>query len=770
MEHHHLLDVQGRQVTRLEDLRLITGAGKYASDWNLPNQLHACFVRCDRAHARIVSVDTQAGCEHPGVVGVYTGEDAVRAGYVRSANFLTFTGKNGMKAHFPDRPVIAHGTVRFVGEPVALVVAESALIAQDAAELVQVEYEDLPVVVDPEEAISGKAVQLHEDIPANLPFEYEAGDAAATAAAFAKAAHVTRLKVESTRVIPNPMEPRACLVAYEASDDSYTVHVCLQGMNMMRKQLSAYTHVLEEKLRVVARDVGGGFGQRSTGYPEYCAVMLASKATGRPVKWVSSRSEGFLSDTHGRGNTITGELALDRDGKFLAVRVDWIADMGAYLAPAGPVSHIRNPVTCLTGVYKIAAMYGHWRVALTNTAPVAAYRGAGRPDIAYIIERLVSRAAIEIGMDPVELRRRNFIPTEAFPYKTPTGTTYDNADLYGLLDKAVKAADWNGYEARLKQSQQRGLLRGIGISTVIENTGAGMFPKDEIEIEAGADGRITAYSVSHSQGQGHETTFAMVIAKALGIPVDHVQLRQAPAGKALIGNHSGGSRTMVGAGTVCHIAAVKLIEHGKNLAADELGLEPSQIEYANGTFKGGDRKITLPELAKSRKVSVIGEGTFGSTFPNGCHIAEVEIDPDTGVTDIVSYVTVDDCGVVVNHAIVEGQMHGAVAQGAGQVFGEHIVYDKETGQLITGSFSDYYMPRAGLLPDLIMEEHATPSRVNPLGIKGTGESGCTASLACLVNAVLDAVKPLGIAHLDMPLTPAKMWQAISSARGAGKNH
>jgi aerobic carbon-monoxide dehydrogenase large subunit len=770
MDHHHLLDVQGRQVTRLEDLRLITGAGKYASDWNLPNQLHACFVRCDRAHARIVSVDTQAAREHPGVVGVYTGEDAVRAGYVRSANFLTFTGKNGMKAHFPDRPVIAHGTVRFVGEPVALVVAESALIAQDAAELVQVEYEDLPVIVDPEEAISGKAVQLHEIVPVNLPFEYEAGDAAATAAAFEKAAHVTRLKVESTRVIPNPMEPRACLVAYEASDDSYTVHVCLQGMNMMRKQLSAYTHVPEEKLRVVARDVGGGFGQRSTGYPEYCAVMLASKATGRPVKWVSSRSEGFLSDTHGRGNTITGELALDRDGKFLAIRVDWIADMGAYLAPAGPVSHIRNPVTCLTGVYKIAAMYGHWRVALTNTAPVAAYRGAGRPDIAYIIERLVSRAAIEIGMDPIELRRRNFIPTEAFPYKTPTGTTYDNADLFGLLDKAVKAADWKGYEARRKQSQQRGLLRGIGISTVIENTGAGMFPKDEIEIEAGADGRITAYSVSHSQGQGHETTFAMVIAKALGIPVDRVQLRQAPAGKSLIGNHSGGSRTMVGAGTVCHIAAVKLIEHGKNLAADELDLEPSQIEYANGTFKGGDRKITLAELAKDRKVSVIGEGTFGSTFPNGCHIAEVEIDPDTGVTDIVSYVTVDDCGVVVNHAIVEGQMHGAVAQGAGQVFGEQIVYDKETGQLITGSFSDYYMPRAGLLPDLIMKEHPTPSRVNPLGIKGTGESGCTASLACLVNAVLDAVKPLGIGHLDMPLTPAKLWHAMSAARVAAKTH
>ena len=764
--HHQLLDVGGKRVARLEDLRLITGAGKYASDWNLPSQLHACFARCDRAHARIAGIDVEAARAHPGVVGVYTGEDAVRAGYVRGANFLTFAGKNGMKAHFPDRPVIAHGTVRFVGEPVALVVAETAYAAQDAAELVQVEYEDLPVVVAPEEAIAPGAPQLHGNVPGNVPFEYEAGDAAAAEAAFARAAHITRLKVESTRVIPNPMEPRACLVAYEPADESYAVHVCVQGMNMMRKQLSAYTNVPEEKLRVYARDVGGGFGQRSTGYPEYCALMLAAKATGRPVKWISTRSEGFLSDTHGRGNIIEGELALDAEGKFLALRLDWLADMGAYLAPAGPVSHIRNPATCLTGVYKIPALYGHWRVALTNTAPVAAYRGAGRPDIAYIIERLVSRAATELGIDADELRRRNFIPPEAFPYKTPTGTTYDSADFPGLLEQALKAADWKAYEARRAASAKRGRLRGIGISTVIENTGAGMFPKDEIEIVANADGTLTAYSVSHSQGQGHETTFAMMIANALGIPVDRVRLQQAPTGKEMIGNHSGGSRTMVGAGTVCHIAALKLIEHGKRLAAEELGLEPSQVEYANGVFRGRDteRKIALAELAKKRTVSVVGEGTFGSTFPNGCHIAEVEIDPETGVTDIVSYVTVDDCGVVVNHTIVEGQMHGAVAQGAGQVFGEHIVYDRETGQLLTGSFSDYYMPRAGLLPDLVMEEHPTPTRVNPLGIKGTGESGCTASLACLVNAVLDAVKPLGIAHLDMPLTPAKLWHVISAAR------
>jgi carbon-monoxide dehydrogenase large subunit len=766
MGHHDFFEVDGVHVSRLEDLRLITGAGTYASDWNLPGQLHAFFLRADRAHANIVSIDVAAARAERGVAGVFTGEDAVRAGYVRSATFLNFTGKNGMEGRIPERPVLAHGRVRFVGEPLALIVAESALAAQDAAELIAVEYEDLPVVIDSEEALTTAAPQLHESVPGNMPFEYEAGDKAATDAAFAKAAHVTRLKMESTRVVPSPMEPRACLVAFEPKDESYTVHVCIQGMNMMKKQLSAYTKVAEEKLRVIARDVGGGFGQRSTAYAEYCALMIASKATGRPVKWVSSRTEGFLSDTHGRGNIITGELALDRDGRFLAMRLDWLADMGAYLSPAGPVSHIRNPSTCLTGVYRIPALYGHWRLAVTNTAPIAAYRGAGRPDIAYAIERLVSNAAADTGVDPAELRRRNFIPPDAFPYKTPTGSTYDNADLPGLLDKALAFADWNGYPKRRAESEKRGKLRGRGIATVIENTGAGMFPRDEIELEVDADGFVTAYSVSHSQGQGHETTFAMMVGKALEIPAERVRVKQCVIDKPLVGNHTGGSRTMVGAGTVCHIAGEKLVQHGRSLAAEVLGLEPSQVSYSSGEFRGSEpgMKLTLGELAQKRPFSAKGEGTFGTTYPNGCHIAEVEVDPDTGVTEILSYFTVDDCGVVVNHVIVEGQMHGAVAQGAGQVFGEHAVYDRETGQLLTATFSDYYMPRAGLLREIRMDEHPTASRVNPLGIKGMGESGCTASLGALVNAVIDALRPLGIHHIDMPLTAARLWSVISAAR------
>ena len=763
---HHLLEVEGVRVSRREDLRLVTGAGKYASDWSLPGQIHAHFLRSDRAHATIVSINTEPALKHPGVVRVFTGDDAVAAGYIKPMTMLTFKGKDGMQIRLPERPVLAHGRVRCIGDALAMVVAETALIAQDAAELIEVEYEELPVVIDPEDALAPGAPQLHDNVPGNLPFEFEAGDRAATEAAFAKAAHITKLKLEVTRVAPNPMETRACLVAYDAREEMYTVHVHVQGVNMMRKQLAAYSGVPEEKFRIMARDVGGAFGQRSLGYPEYCAQMLAAKELGRPVKWVSSRSEGFATDSHGRANFVTGELALDRDGKFLGMRLDWIADMGAYLTPTGPVSHLRNPSTCMTGVYLIPALYGRWRTVLTNTNPIAAYRGAGRPDIAYVVERLVSQAAAETGVDAAELRRRNFIPPHAFPYKTPTGSTYENADLPGVLEKALKLGDWSGFAQRRRQSEKVGKLRGIGISTVIENTGAGLFPKDTVAIDVAADGAVTVYSVSHSQGQGHETSFAMIVAETLGVAFERVRLRQGDEDRPLFGNHTGGSRSAVGAGSACHLAAKKLIEEGRALAALELGVEPSQVEYANGGFRSGEsqRTVGLGDLAKAKVFSVTAEGSFGSTFPNGCHIAEVEIDPATGVTEIVSYVTVDDCGRVINHAIVEGQMHGGVVQGAGQVFGEHVLYDRNTGQLMTGSFADYYMPRAGLVRGITMEEHPTPSKVSPLGIKGMGESGCTASLAALTNAVIDALRPLGVQHLDMPLTASKVWQAIQAAK------
>jgi len=766
MDHHHLFEVGGAKLSRLEDLRLIKGEGCYSADWSLPGQAHAAFLRADRAHAKILSVNTDAARKASGVVGVYTGADAVKAGYVKPLSFLTFAGKDGKKADIPERSVLAHDRVRFVGDLVAMVVAETALQAQDAAELIEVEYEDLPVVVDPRAALAAGAPQLHDNVPGNLCFEQEAGDAAAVEAAFAKAAHVTKMRLDVTRVAPNPMEPRSCTAAYDAASGKFTIHSPVQGINMMRMQLAAYTGVPEDKIEVVAKDVGGGFGQRSIGYPEYVALMLGSKALGRPVKWVSSRSEGFMSDSHGRANYIDGELALDNDGNFLGMRIDWIADLGAYLHPAGPVSPMRNPVTCLNGVYKTQALYGRWRVALTNTAPVSAYRGAARPEIAFAIERLVDEAAAQMKIDPAEIRRRNFIPTDAFPYKTPTGSVYDIADFHGVLDKAMKLADVAGFAKRRAESEKRGKLRGLGFATVIENSGAGMFPKDEVLLEVSADGRVTAYSISHSQGQGHETTFAQIIGDALGIPAERVTLRQGIAEKGLIGNHTGGSRTIVGAGTVCHIAAKKLIEVATPLAAEQLGVEPSQVAYANGEFKStaSSKKVTLGELAAKKALSVTGEGKFGSTFPNGCHVAELEIDPQTGVTEVVSYVTVDDCGVVINHTIVEGQMHGAVAQGWGQIFGENVVYDPDTGQLLTGSFADYAMPKAGWIKDITIAEHTTFGTISPLGVKGMGESGCTASLATLTNAVMNALRPLGVPPLDMPLTAHKLWRAIAAAK------
>ncbi|MCX7139193.1 MAG: xanthine dehydrogenase family protein molybdopterin-binding subunit [Proteobacteria bacterium] len=758
--HHH-------HGNRVEDFRLITGAGKYASDWNQPGQLYGYFVRADRAHADIVALNTAPALKFPGVKHIFTGADAISAGYTKAPHALTMPGRNGTKARTPDRPVLAHGKVRFVGEAIALVVADTAAAAQEAGELVEVEYRDLPCTVQPEHSLEAGAPQLHDDVPGNLAFEAEAGDEATVKAAFAQAAHVTKLKVESTRVSPSPMEPRACLVGYDAASGNYNFNVVMQGVTTLRKQISQYTNVPEDKLIFDTRDVGGGFGQRTVAYPEYCALMIAAKTLGKPVKWVATRVECFLTDTHGRANIISGELALDKAGKFLGMRLDWINDMGAYLSPAA-VGHIRNTSVCMTGVYRIPALYATFRVSLTNCTPVGSYRGAGRPDIAYVVERLVNQAAAELKMDAAELRRLNFIPPEAFPYKTPTGSVYEIADLPGLLKKALKLSDWSGFPQRRKQSAAAGKLRGIGISTVIENTGAGNADKDEIELRLDAHGIVEVHTVTKAQGHGHETTMAAIVADALGVPHERVKVVQCAPGITLQGNHVGGSRSAVGAGSVCYLAAQKLIEEGKALAALELKLEPSQIVYADGEFRSTESKraVKLAELAKKKTVSVIAEGKFGSTFPNGCHIVEVEVDRETGLTQIVSYSAVDDCGAVINHAIVEGQLHGGVVQGAGQVFGEHIIFDRESGQPLTASFMDYCMPRAGLVPSLRGEEHPTPSKISPLGVKGVGESGCTASLPVLVGAVIDALRPLGVTHLDMPLTPSKLWHAMQEAQKA----
>jgi carbon-monoxide dehydrogenase large subunit len=650
-----------------------------------------------------------------------------------------------------------------------MVVADSVNAGLDALEAIEVEYADLPHVVDADRALAPGAPQIHECAPGNMAWVAEAGDAAAVDAALSAAATVIELRVESTRVIPNPMEPRTCAATYDAERDHFHVYSVTQGVNMMKRQIAVAAGIPEDKLTIHAQDVGGSFGNRSAQYPEHCAVMLAAKALGRPVKWTGTRSECLASDYHGRSNLITGKLAVDASGRFTAIRLDWIADMGAFLTAAGTSSHTRNPVVLLTGVYKIPALHGRWRVAFTNTSPIAAYRGAGRPDVNYMIERLVDEAAAKLKIDPAELRRRNLIAAAEFPYKTPTGSIYEATDVPGSLEKAVVLADWNGFAARRAASEKSDKLRGIGMATFIENTGAGVYPKDQVDIEVDANGVVHAYSVAHAQGQGHETTFAQVIAEAMGLDIDDVFLHEGAPDRVLIGNHTGGSRSLVGAGSVCKLAGLKLVEVAKSAAAAQFDTEPSQIDYHAGTLtdRASGKSTTLAELARRPEgLKTQAEATVGSTFPTGCHIAEVEIDPQTGMTEIVSYVAVDDCGHAVNHTIVEGQVHGGVLQGVGQVFGEKAIYDEQTGQLMTGSFMDYTMPRAGMLRHVVVEENCVPSKINSLGAKGVGESGCTGSLSALSNAMAGALRPLGVPPMDMPFTPNKVWHAIAAARSS----
>jgi carbon-monoxide dehydrogenase large subunit len=761
-----MIQYNNEAVSRLEDWRLITGQGRFTADQTLPEQCYAAFFRSERAHAHILALHFDKARAQPGVIAVFSGSDILEVGYTTAPCMLTFAGKNGMKASIPPRPALAIGTVRHVGEAVALVVAESEAAAIDALSWIEVEYEDLPVLTNPYEAIDRPSVQLHETVSNNMPFEFEIGDFSEVSKQRDVADHVTRLKLSSTRVIASPMEPRACLVAYDKKNDHYTVQVCSQGVAMMRWQLSRYTGIAEGRISVKTGDVGGGFGQRSMAYPEYCALMLAAYRVGRPVKWVSSRSEGFLADGHGRGNEIEASLALDKDGRFLALALDWVTDQGAYLTRSGPVGHIKNPCASLTGVYRIGALYARFRVAMTNTAPITAYRGAGRPDMAYVMERLVNQAALETGRDPLQLRRLNFLQPEDFPYRLPTGSVYEKADVPGLLEQALSLADWQGFEQRRLESESRGLLRGRGLATVIEGTSQGMVAKDEILLECDRDGRLTIHSVSQSQGQGHATSFALIVAAVLQIAPERIRLQQGNSDNNLIGNQTGGSRSTVGAGSVCSLAAQKMIKEGKSLAAERWGIEPSQVNYSNGIFISTltSKALLLEQLACTDSWCVKAEANFGATFPNGCHVAEVEIDPDTGKAQIVAYTAIDDCGVVISQTLVEGQLQGAVAQGAGQVFGEQILYETHSGQLLTGSFSDYIMPRAGVLPDMQMASRPVSSSVSPLGVKGVGESGCTASLGALVNATLDALAPFGIQHMDMPFTPSRIWQAIEVAR------
>ncbi len=763
---------------RLEDGRLVTGHGLYTSDRTLPGQLHAAFLRADRAHARILSIDASAALAMPGVHAVLTGEDVRAAGAGSLPTQLAVNGRDGQPLLKPHRPVLAQGKVRFVGEVVACVVADTALIAQDALEHVQVDYEDLPAVVLAEQALLPGAPQLHDNVPGNRVMDFGQGDEAATAAAFARAARTVRLSLYNNRVVGNPIEPRAVNGHYDAARDHYTLYSVTQGVTGLRTQVATTLGLSEDKLDVVAQDVGGGFGVRSSAHPEHAVVLIAARQLGRPVKWTATRSEGFLSDEQGRDAICHGALALDDNGRFLAMRFDFVSNMGAYCAPAGPFINSRI-TACMTGVYDVEIAYARNQLVLTNTAPTAAYRGAGRPVMSAIIERLVSQAALETGIDDAELRRRNMLQKSRFPFKLVNGNVYDCGDPIGVMTAATAAAGWTDrarFEARRAEALKRGKLLGRGMASCIESTGAGNPTGDQGVLRFDAEGNITLHAVSHSSGQGHETTFAQIVASVLHVPLQSIRVREGDPTVRLVGNGTGGSRTTTGAGSVMLTAAREVVVKGLAFAATELEAAEQDVEFVKGSYriKGTDRAISLPALARklagpgAHPLDTQSKVTIGVTYPNGCHIAEVEIDPTTGVTEVIAYTACDDAGNIINHQLVEGQMHGGLAQGIGQVLGEYAIYDTGTGQLLTGSFLDYPMPRAGLLQGIQLLDHPVPTETNPLGAKGVGESGVTGSLPTVMNAILDALRPLGVAYFDMPATPARVWAAIQGGkRGDG---
>ncbi len=755
---------------RLEDARMLTGRGRYVSDWNLPGQAYGHFLRSDRPHAKIVSIQKEEALKSRGVIAVFTGKDLVEAGLKPLPAAAPFKWKDGSDQRLAQRLSLAHEAVRHVGEPVALIVAETAAQAQDAAEAVIAEYEDLPVVTTAAEAMAPGAPQLHTGAPGNMVLDFVGGDEAATDAAFAKAAKVVKLTAYHSRVIGNPMEPRAAMGSYDPAQDLYYLHGTTQGVGPMRGQLSVVLGVPPEKVRVVAEEVGGGFGVRFNAYPEYGALLYAAKKLGRPVKWVGTRSEVFLGDEQARDIVHTGEMALDANGRILGMRFDYLSNMGAYVAFTGAVVGTLGLVNVNCGVYDVQAVHVRGRLVLTNTVPTAAYRGAGRPVASYSLERLVDEAARELGLDPAEFRRRNMIPKAKMPYKLVGGSEYDSGDFEGVMNKALSVSQWKSFEDRRAKSKAAGKLRGRGIATYIEMTAPGGFaPYDQAHMTWEADGTLTLRTASHNHGQGHETAFAQIVSRVLGIPVERIRLRTSEAEFNLVSNPTGGSRTLHGLGSAMHWASQEIAKHGMDLAAEHLESAVHDIEFDLGTYriKGTDRKVGIDELAKKYPgkldLDFKDRPKVPATFPNGCHIAEVEIDPETGTCDIVSYVACDDVGNIINHQLVEGQVQGGVTQGAGHIFLEQGVYDA-SGQLLTGSFMDYAMPRAGLVGGLTVTDHAVPAATNPLGAKGVGEGGVTGSMPALMNAVLDALRQAGVEHFDMPATPLRVWQALQSSK------
>ncbi|MDR7269811.1 carbon-monoxide dehydrogenase large subunit [Pelomonas saccharophila] len=775
----------GQSVKRREDARFLTGRGQYTDDIVLPRQTYGVFVRSPYAHARLKRVDTAAALAAEGVLGVYTGEHFRDVGGLPCGWLITSIDGTPMKE--PKHPILADGKVRYVGDALALVVAETLAEAKAAAALVEVDYDELPAVADTAAAIGHKG-SVHDEAADNRCYTWGCGDKAATDVAMASAPHVTKLEFRNNRLIPNALEPRAANASYNPADDAYTLYVANQNPHVERLLMCAFVlGIPEHKLRVVAPDVGGGFGSKIFLYAEETALVWASKQLGRPIKWTAERSESFLSDAHGRDHVTTAELATDEAGRFLAMRVHTTANLGAYLSTFASCVPTILYATLLAGQYTTPRIYAEVTGVFTNTAPVDAYRGAGRPEATYVVERLVETAAHELGIDPAEIRRRNFI--KEFPYATPVGLTYDTGDYDATLTQVQKIADVAGYAARKAVSAAKGLKRGIGYSTYIEACGlapsnvagalgarAGLFEAGEVRVHP--TGKVTVFTGSHSHGQGHETTFAQIVADRLGIPLEDIDIQHGDTGKILFGMGTYGSRSLAVGGTAILKAVDKVIAKGRKIAAHLLEAGEGDIEFKNGEYRiaGTDRAIPFAQVSLTAYVPHnypldklepgLNENAFydpsNFTYPAGSYVCEVEVDPTTGVVRIDRFSAVDDFGNIVNPMIVEGQVHGGLAQGIGQALLEHGVYDPDSGQLLSGSYMDYAMPRADDLPSFnVQTAKGTPCTHNPLGVKGCGEAGAIGSPAAVMNAVCDAI---GVKDLPMPATPCTVWTALQSVK------
>jgi aerobic carbon-monoxide dehydrogenase large subunit len=769
----------GQSVPRIEDPMLLRGHGRYTDDVNLPGQAYAVMVRSRHGHGVIRAIDTEAARKMPGVLAVYTAADL--EGYGPLKCNMPLKSRDGSPLKKPWRGALARDKVRYVGDPIACVIAETVFAAKDAAEAVEVDIDPLAAVVALEDAARAGAPLLYDDVPGNVPLDYHFGNTAAVDAAFASAAHVTRLKLLNSRLVVNAMEPRAALAAYDGS--RFTMYVPSQGVTGMRAQIADCLGVEPKMVHVLTGQVGGSFGMKGVLFPEYVCILHGARTLGRPVKWTDERSGSFFSDSHGRDQQFVGELALDQDGNFLALRFTGFADMGAFLSPMGPIPGTLNIAKNVQSMYRTPLIEVSSKCVFTNTSQIGPYRGAGRPEGNYFMERLIDTAAAEIGMDRLTLRRRNQIRRQDLPYRTASEVTYDSGDFAALTKQAFELADGKGFARRKRESARRGKLRGLGIGNFLEVTAP---PSKELaDVAFNADGTVTLTTGTLDFGMGHATPFAQVLSEKLGIPFDKISLVQGDSDRLELGGGSGGSKSLMHSGTAIVEAAAKIIEKGKNIASHVLEAAVSDIEFAHGRFiiAGTDRSISVMELARTLRernaplpadvpqsldMHHVSDGPGAATFPNGCHIAEVEVDPDTGVVDLVKYSCVNDFGTVVNPLIVAGQLHGGVVQGIGQALMEMTVYDGD-GQLLTGSFMDYAMPRAADVPHFELAEHPVPAKTNPLGVKGCGEAGCAGSLTSVMNAVLDALADRGIRHLDMPLTPFRIWQALQQASG-GTGH